>query len=743
MLILLSLLIYLQCKAMKKFGFYFLILTSQFCYAFLQNSYAQTFQEEKLALAARLCQNETVKAMLAKKVSPDSRDRFDQPAILLAFRCDLFSGQEKEEKTRELVKMLTEAGADVNVRNEFGITPYLAAEIFDFVNAENVLSDSKKVKPKLTDYLVSKGANPNIKDIHGRNGFQHLHNADTGETIGEQVWRHLIEKSGSLKTETEYQIEAAKEKIQAANQFRFGKHKASLAMAAVYYDSLEVSKAIGMTLPNIADEVDEEGENIYFYAARADNPFRFRFLLGRTVFPVGGNVSDEQAQEKYRQINRENLKKRNKNGLTPLELSYQTDSFLFQGFAYEMLKNPNELDKEGLTPLFRAMRSKNFPLIFALLTHDNIDANFPANWGATPLIYAAENNEKELVALLLHGIKNPTLEKGKITFMFAAANINLPDKDGKTALMIAAENGNHDIVKTLLRNGANVFLKDKRGETALSLARKNNRSTIFYRLAAAMKMPNAQAISGTKKTADDSKNPTALMSAAQNGDLAELKKIIKSGAKIDEVDANGKTALFYAILNDEIYAAQTLIAAKANVNVVAGGGATPLMTAARFGRDQIIPILLKAGAKINEQDKFRKTALMWATETDIETVGEILKGKPNLHLKDEKGETALLKTVLKGDFNAKEIVAALLKNGANPNDSDANKNNTIRIAAKTKQDNLFVLLLKAGANPYQKGDFGFDTFTELHNYAPDVEESSRVYRLVYENTLPKYLSRPQ
>ncbi|MCD9186575.1 MAG: ankyrin repeat domain-containing protein [Pyrinomonadaceae bacterium] len=680
--------------------------------------------------------------MLAEKVSPDSRDRFDQPAILLAFRCDLFGGRDREEKIRELVKMLVEAGADVNVRNEFGVTPYLAAEIFDFVNAENVLSDSKNIKPKLTDYLVSKGANPNIKDIYGRNGFQHLHNADTGETVGEQVWRHLIEKSGSLKTETEYQIETAKQKIQAANQFRFGKYKASLAMAAVYYDSLEISKAIGMTLPNIADDTDEEGENIYFYAVRADNPFRFRFLLGRTVFPAGGNISDAQAQEKYQQINRENLKKRNKNGLTPLELSYQTDSFLFQGFAYETLKNPNEIDKEGLTPLFRAMRSKNFPLIFALLTHENIDPNLAANSGITPLIYAAQNNEKELVTLLLHGIKNPTLEKGKGTFRFAAANINLTDKDGKTALMIAAENGNHDIVKALLRNGANVFLKDKKDETALNLAIKNNRSAIFYRLAAAMKILNPQPISGVKKTADNAKNPTALMIASQDGDLAELKRLLRSGAKIDEVDADGKTALFYAILNDEIYAVQTLLTAKANVNHVAKGKATPLMTAARFGRDQMIPLLLKAGAKINEQDNFGKTALMWATGADIETVGEIIKGKPNIHLKDEKGETAIVQAVNKGNFNAKEIVAALLKNGANPNDSDANKNNTIRIAAKTKQDNLFVLLLKSGANPFQKCDFGFDTFTELYNYAPDIEESNRIYKLVYENTLPKYLPKP-
>lgn len=731
---------------MKKRGFYQKIAAIFLFQILLQINFAQTVNkeilEEKLALAARFCNAEAVKNLLAKKVSPDSRDRFNQPAILLAFRCDFVKGDEKSEKIKEIVKILIEAGADVNVRNEFGVTPYLAAEIFDFINQSSPDSPNTIfAKNKLTDYLVSKGANPKAKDIYGRNGFMHLQNADTGETRGEQVWRHLIEGSGTLTIDSDLQFALTKEKVLEANQYRFGKFNAGLAMAAVYYDAFNLAKVIGATIPNIPQETDEEGENMYFYAARVDNPFRFRYLLGRTIFPQGNTLSDAEASEKFTQINRENLKKPNKNGLTPLELSYQTDAILFQNFAYQLLENPNEIDKEGLTPLFRVLQNKNFPLIFALLSHEKINADLPARSGVAPLIYAAEQNSVELVSLLLYGIRNPTANSGNETFKVASANINLPAKDGKTALMIAAEKGNSDLVKTLLRNGADIFLKDKKGETALSLARKNNRSAIVHRLSALMKT-DAQRVSETKKTDAVLTNQTPLMFAAQNGDLANLQRLLKSGAKIDEVDADGKTALFYAILNDEIYAARILIDAKANVNHVSDGKITPLMTAAKFKRDQIIPLLLKAGAKINETDNSGKTALMSAIEADIETVNEILKGKPDVNLTDKTGNTAIVQIVKKGAFNAKDIVSALLKKGANANDSDKDNNNTIKLAVETRQDNLFVLLLKSGANPFQKGIFGFDTFTVLNTaYIQNIDEYNRLYKLIYENSLPKYIPK--
>ena len=52
-------------------------------------------------------------------------------------------------------------------------------------------------------------------------------------------------------------------------------------------------------------------------------------------------------------------------------------------------------------------------------------------------------------------------------------NINLQDKDGKTALMYACQYANPVIVNLLLRNNADVSLTDGQGKTALDYAQNN------------------------------------------------------------------------------------------------------------------------------------------------------------------------------------------------------------------------------------------------------------------------------
>ena len=51
------------------------------------------------------------------------------------------------------------------------------------------------------------------------------------------------------------------------------------------------------------------------------------------------------------------------------------------------------------------------------------------------------------------------------------ASVDQTDKDGKTPLMVASENGYADIVKLLIENGAFVNQRDADGETPLILAR--------------------------------------------------------------------------------------------------------------------------------------------------------------------------------------------------------------------------------------------------------------------------------
>ena len=67
-----------------------------------------------------------------------------------------------------------------------------------------------------------------------------------------------------------------------------------------------------------------------------------------------------------------------------------------------------------------------------------------------------------------------------------------------------------------------------------------------------------------------------------------------------------------------------------------------MIEAARWGHDTVIPLLLEADAEIDAQSNDGWTPLILASYYGEEAaVRELLKGKPNLHLKDKSGKTAL------------------------------------------------------------------------------------------------------
>ena len=71
-------------------------------------------------------------------------------------------------------------------------------------------------------------------------------------------------------------------------------------------------------------------------------------------------------------------------------------------------------------------------------------------------------------------------------------------------------------------------------------------------------------------------------------------------------------------------------------------GQTALIIAAVRGHDTIIPLLLEADAQIDAQTRDGDSPLMKASMKGKEAaVRELLKGNPNLNLKDSSGKTAL------------------------------------------------------------------------------------------------------
>ncbi|XP_039274788.2 uncharacterized protein LOC120348661 [Styela clava] len=137
----------------------------------------------------------------------------------------------------------------------------------------------------------------------------------------------------------------------------------------------------------------------------------------------------------------------------------------------EILQNTVEKDRhhlnirdyEGLTALHVAVRHGSVAT-FKVLVANGADIDAKDNKGGrTPLIYAIEMNERNIVEMLLE----------------CDASVSQQTYSGDTALHIASGRGLQDIVRLLLRRGADATMKNTHLETPLSLATSPSVTDIF------------------------------------------------------------------------------------------------------------------------------------------------------------------------------------------------------------------------------------------------------------------------
>jgi ankyrin repeat protein len=121
---------------------------------------------------------------------------------------------------------------------------------------------------------------------------------------------------------------------------------------------------------------------------------------------------------------------------------------------------------------------------------------------------------------------------------------------------------------------------------------------------------------------------TPLQRAVFETDLAEVKRLVASGANVKQPNAYGVTAMSLAAETGNTAIIQMLLDAGADVESPTGDGQTALMSVARTGNVEAAALLIRKGAKVNAAEKFGgQTALMWAAARHHPEMVKLLASK--------------------------------------------------------------------------------------------------------------------
>jgi uncharacterized protein len=170
------------------------------------------------------------------------------------------------------------------------------------------------------------------------------------------------------------------------------------------------------------------------------------------------------------------------------------------------------------------------------------DPNATDDQGMPLLVLAAREKSDQVAAVLLD---NPQTK------------IEATDRAGENALMLAALNGDMDLVKLLITKGAEV---NKKGWTPLHYAAANGNDDIAKLLLGYSAYVDAQSPNGT----------TPLMMAARGDHITTLKLLLDNGADVNAKNQIGMNALDFA----KQYKAPDAIKGLSARMAQAGGGTT-------------------------------------------------------------------------------------------------------------------------------------------------------------------------
>ena len=522
--------------------------------------------------------------------------------------------------SKDMLETIVSHGADVNVTNNNDVTALMTA-------CRNGNKDA-------TNVFLNAGADPNVADANGETCLHYAAQNDSCTEDLQAIISHGVDVNAKDKNNvTALMIASLKGNLDAINILLNAEADASICNA--------------------------ESDTCLHYATFGD-------CSSEVLQAIICHAADVNAANKYSQ--------------TPLQIACQEGAEDAIIVLLNAGADPNFAGPNGDTCLHYVARKFSSPEVLKAIISHGVDVYATDKDNRTALMIACMKGNINAINVLLnagadlkiadagantclhYAVKNNCCTEVLQAIISHGVVVNAICKDNRTALMIACEEGNKDVINVLLTAGADPNIADADGETCLHCA-------VLYDLCTDVLQAIISLVGDVNAT--NKRNETALMIACQNRNNNGINVLLNGGADPNLADRNGDTCLHYALQDD--YCTEVLQAVISNggdVNAAGKDNRTGLMIACMKANNNVINVLLNAGADPNIADGDGDTCLHYAAQNDCctEVLQAIISHGIDVNATNKKHVTALIIACHKANADAINI---LLEAGADPNITDS------------------------------------------------------------------------